>query len=443
MQSLKRLDPPERTTGSVTPLVPGQDAGRNASTASSSKGGDAQPDPPGICPGMEVWKQRFEYADQLREVGEFVGARSLLESALDDCSKDVRHRAADVLKDLPFKPPPACPDRSIWQERFLYADDLKSRDMIEDSRAVLSPMLDACNEGVRKDALAKLIALPSPPLQTTAARPKPETWDQRLAYGRWLEKSGDITNARTILLPALADCDLDVREQAFEILRYTSPRKPSLWKRFFEHATSAFSDGGDIVLKGLVGALLTILTYFIVVAIRNIWNRTRLATNALEVSGDGFSGSQFIDIIADNYFQLRELDLLQQENAELLRVGGAARNIAVVAPRVLLGMTSRAVDPIGDAAEAISGETAGKVAAVFLKLIRQPCYICSGSAMLGARRSYVVVRLERRGEIIARWDCTSTPARLIPDLQTCALYMLQTTADDIAKPDRRWWLVWR
>jgi hypothetical protein len=427
LDSLKRLDPPETQPRPVTPHQAGTDIG-------GDKGLDN-------CPGMAVWEQRFEYADDLWGAREFAGARAILESALDDCSQDVRKKAVSELNRLPLPPPssefPLCPDASIWQQRFDYADDLKKHDLIDAARIELGLMVDACNEAVRKQALSGLVALPARPPVATTSCAEYGIWEPRLIYGNRLKKSGNVAGSQAVLAPALADCDVAVRKMALSLLLHRPPLLSRRLAAVGSYIGETLAAGGDIAFKGGLGIVLAVLLYFLIVALRDAWDRTRLATNALEVSGTGINGSQFIDILSDNYYQLHELDQLQQENAELLRVGEAVPNISVTAPRMLLATTGEAVDPISDAAEAISGDSAGKLAAIFLKLIRQPCYISSGSVIIGARRTYIVVRLERRGQIIGRWDCSSTPSRLISDLQTCALYILQTTSDDIAKLHRQ------
>jgi HEAT repeat protein len=108
-----------------------------------------------ICPGPAVWDQRFEYERAFSDAGDTAAALTLLQSALDDCDASVRQKAAERLKLLPSPPLTTdCPERNAWAERFSYSDLLKEWKQFDAARTVLIGALADCNLKVRGDALS-------------------------------------------------------------------------------------------------------------------------------------------------------------------------------------------------------------------------------------------------------------------------------------------------
>jgi hypothetical protein len=261
-------------------------------------------------------------------------------------------------------------------------------------------------------------------------------WDERLAYAQKLTEAGDEAGARTALSPALADCDPDLRAEAEALLEGTFNR-PGFWER----VRDAVSDDRNIAIKAIVGILGAGALYLAGLSLRNALNRKRLGINPLAVTGLGFSGAQFVDIVSDMFFRADRLDRLQRGIRRNLRETTDTPVVTVGMARLTLDRTPKVVDAMTTAAEAISGD-AGKLATIMLKLIKEPCYQCSGSLSISGNDVYILIRLERRGRIIERWEKTNlTMPTLIGDLQDLALLILQTAAQDMDRRER--WLRWR
>jgi hypothetical protein len=190
----------------------------------------------------------------------------------------------------------------------------------------------------------------------------------------------------------------------------------------------------DIGFKAVLAlALLWLFVYRPLIAGRNFLNRRKFEVNPLTVSGSGFDGRQFVDIVTDMYYRANRFDIEQDRIARALIRGTAAPNAAVVVPRMRFNNASGVVETMGGAAEAVPGD-ASKLAAIVLKLLQQPCYTCSGSINIAASgTTYILVRVERRGEVIARWESTGDRATttLIDDLKDCAFEILQMTAQNM------------
>jgi len=407
------------------------------------------------CPDRSAWNEWFAYEAKLRDAGDIAGARAMLAAAFSNCNATVRADALAGLTTLGPQPPsgptgqnppaPFCPDRSAWDQWFDYAAELHNWKDDVGAWALLTGGLSNCNPAVRADAKAELIALGNPAdfIKGISQTPPPpakcihvDDWRARFDYAQKLIDAGDEAGARTVLVPALADCDGVLRNSARTTLEQTFER-PSFWDRVL----SASIDDRDIAIKAGVGLLCAVALYLIIIALRNIANRKRLGINPLTVTGEGFSGAQFVDIVSDTFFRADRLDGLQRDIAERFTRGTRFPHVTVGIARPRL-KTPNVVDAISTVAEAISGD-AGKLIAPMLKLVGQPCYACSGSLNISGGNAYLLIRLERRGRIIERWEKPdSTMNTLIGDLTDIALLILQTAAQDMDRPEHKGWGGW-
>ena len=204
----------------LRPRCPGCSAATSRTAASAeaqspSTGPVADP-ATSACPDVSTWDQRFAIENGFENAGNVAAARGILATALADCNAGVRKIAQDRLAVLKEPPPPGkephdhagpfCPDRSVWNQWFDYADKLAGWKDPPGAWALLIAGLDNCNADVRVDVQKRLINLGNPidflkpPAASTTPAPNCKhlaDWDERLAYAQKLTEAGDEAGART------------------------------------------------------------------------------------------------------------------------------------------------------------------------------------------------------------------------------------------------------
>jgi hypothetical protein len=392
------------------------------------------------CPGSALWEERFGYAARLVKAREFNAARTVLERGLTDCGLGVRRHALESLTELPYDPqqPPeggataatTCPGSAVWEERFGYAAGLVKAREFNAARTVLERGLADCDLDVRRHALDSLTQLPYDPQQppgggvTVATKcPGLAVWEQRFGYAAGLAKADEFKAARTVLERGLADCDLDVRRHVFSALKEAIDAESLLsWPMTWRYLKSRTGDGGDLVVKGLIGVLFAALILFILGRTTRFFNRKNISVVPLTVIGGDYDGQHFVAITLAMHFRM------------VRQIRAALPGQSPAAPRMILDEAANEI--ASSAAESLAGESAGKLAAALWSVITRPCYRCTGSVHLSGRRSHILLRVERREHVLECWERSSIPTRLSEDLKDLAFLALQAVYAEIQS--RRW-----
>jgi hypothetical protein len=127
------------------------------------------------------------------------------------------------------------------------------------------------------------------------------------------------------------------------------------------------------------------------------FNRRKVWVDALNVSGDGFKGDAFIAIVS-------HISLLMDE---MEWVADPEKQFGMEAPRptrplVATADITRDAGAAMSAAQAIAGDTAGKIMTVLMGVLKQPRYRCLGTVSVGPVEAQIVILLHRR-RLLQRW----------------------------------------
>jgi hypothetical protein len=254
--------------------------------------------------------------------------------------------------------------------------------------------------------------------------PGPLIWDERFRYAAALAKSENFSKAKSVLEPALSDCDPVVRQRAIVMLAATAAEEdPEEWLSKLQlFVRTKLPEPVGVAVKAAAGAavglLFAWLTVWYVSVFARYRNRKKVVVRPLIASGGGsFDGQYFVAIAAAMYHKMRAL----QHGAALPAM-----------PKAVMVMDSVASAP-AEAVAAVASDEAGKLATALLRVFGEPRYICYGSAHFGGRSILIVIRLERSGRIAAVWERSSSPGRLTEDLKDLSFLALQAASADMRK----------
>jgi hypothetical protein len=233
-------------------------------------------------------------------------------------------------------------------------------------------------------------------------------------------KSENFSKAKSVLEPALSDCDPIVRQRALVALgAISAEEEPSAWpSKMWLFMRAKLWEPFEIVVKTALGLLLAALLVWVLSLLARYPNRRKIVVHPLAVSGGGgFDGQHFVAIAAAMHHKMRALQR-----------GAALPALSQAAPRMVM---DRLTSATAEAVMAVAPDQAGKLASTLLRIFELPRYSCYGSAHFGGRAVVIVVRLERSGQIIAVWERSSSPGRLVEDLKDLSFLALQGAMAEI------------
>jgi len=362
--------------------------------------------------------------------------------------------------DQPPSNPAKCPGAAAWDERFQYATDRMKSEDYDKATAILEPALRDCDVGVRRHALDILVQIrqrgtvapgpvgpagpagpvgpagPAGPARAVGPTPlaPPITvkcqgtapWEERFQYSAGLIKSEDYDKAVPILDGALKDCDPEVRHRALDMLAQINQANASRsWiENAWRHIGANFIEEGAVAFKALVLLALAVLLLLALKLVALLWNRRTIAPQPLTVgSFKGFDGKHFVAIAQQLYFQMQSA----------FRIDGALPASSDAAPRMMTdAANTEAAEVVGALAPS---EEIGKLAAVFLAILKRPRYTCSGSVHISGRSTHMIIWLKRGKKLVNIWERSSQTARLTEDIKDLTFLGLQTAWDDMRE---RW-----
>jgi hypothetical protein len=371
---------------------------------------------------------------------------------LSDCNPTVRQDALTKIKLLAPQPPaPECKDtKDQWQPRFEYAQSLSDWGSFASARLLLAGGLSSCAQEVRAEAKLQLDLLnnhPTPP--DCVGLP---AWEPVINAAQNLIDNKQMANARALLLPAIASCDLGVREKAlaaYQLARDENPGPPpvdgkckkqlpqptpgllyAIWQFVSPVISPVASTAKDTAIPISIVYIAIIL--FIIISI--YCNRKELLIKPLNVvAGGPFDGKEFVVIATHISLQMDEIN----------RLG---------APELASGRASLATGDLAEAthqatgvAEAFGGDTASKLMDIAIGIIKQPRFIATGSINFGGRQVQVLIQLRKRtfvrrvplvpflteDRVIQHWERTVNLKNLRSVLPQLAYEMLLAAADAI------------
>jgi hypothetical protein len=257
-----------------------------------------------------------------------------------------------------------------------------------------------------------------------SACPAPSIWDERFQYADELARSENFTKAKSVLEAALNDCDASVRQRALVMLAAIAAEEdPEEWRsKLWRWLRTRLSESIEIAVKGalvlFVGSVIIGLVVGAVSKVARYCNRNRIIIRPLTMSGGGdFDGQHFVAIAAAMHHKMRAL-----------RRGAALPAVSRAGPRMVM---ERVTSAVAEAVVAAASDKAGKLGEALTRIFERPEYICYGSAHCAGRSISIVVRLERGDQIVAVWEKSSSPGRLIEDLKDLTFLVLQAAMAEI------------
>jgi hypothetical protein len=267
------------------------------------------------------------------------------------------------------------------------------------------------------------VSAPNPAVKSgSPACPGAAAWNERLRYVDTLMKAESYAKVKSILEPALKDCDASVRQRALHVLdavseeEHPASRAVELWR----YLRPKFATPAQRVLDALITLVFAVVVGWLALLAARVWHRKLIVVRPLTISGDGkLDGQHFVAIAA----------LINDKMRAFQRSG--------TAPAQSRGAPTMVLEDIGvttaETAVSLAPEQTGKVVAALMKILERPRFVCSGSVHFSGHNTHIVVRLDDGGDPDRIWERSSQPGRLIEDLKDLSFYALQAAASELRK----------
>lgn len=382
-------------------------------------------------------------------------------------------RATLVVAEFLSKLPAAkedCGDPARWQEQLDYGQKLVDDHETTAARAVLVPILAACDSTTRNKAFASLTQLGS-----RKSCSDNFDWQQHLTDALKQRDKNEIDAARNEVIEGLTACDPAIRSEVFAFLLqlhpdvstalkppsetadgYTPPATnspPSNFSQLLSNLKKKLDSVGNNIPAPLVAVvnplgkiakitwmsfLPLLLSYILICVIIGIiiyLNRNNIEILPPNIVGSDFSPQQFVSIATHVSAEMDEMERV----AALGQHAGRA-NLGTAAVATVAGQATAV-------AKAFAGDKEQTVLSVALAFLNQPKYRCTGSMYFGAEHAHVLLQVIRRSvrwnRVIPRvdrsdvwhWEGIVPKEELLGLLRQRAYEMLLETARDINQPE--------